>query len=222
MKNTIVFKDNKTKQKVEISQIRRWVLKSVSKTTPATAVTLHFIKKFLDSKHDGISRLPETKMVIKNLIDSGRLVKIEGRIATGKTNQKHENVPKNVSKSTRNRKIEETDGKETESCAKIVISAARVTESTGNEAETMANQQDTDERETETAAKKIENAGKGNENVEMKSMLEHYVDEGSMHKSNIIPSAKANKKEKRQNNPKRRNSKLRSFSKIADKKNSQK
>ncbi|GFY62318.1 uncharacterized protein TNIN_211261 [Trichonephila inaurata madagascariensis] len=106
MKNTIAFKDNKIKQSVEISQIRRWVLKCVSSNQmPATAVTMHCIKKFLDSKHNGISRLPETKLVIKKLIDSGRLVKIDGRITPGKTNRKHKHVSKNVSKSTRNRKI---------------------------------------------------------------------------------------------------------------------
>ncbi|GFV24269.1 uncharacterized protein TNCV_685491 [Trichonephila clavipes] len=221
MKNTIAFKNNKTKQNVDISQIRRWVLKCVSKTTPATAVTMHCIKKFLDSKHNGISRLPETKLVIKNLINSGRLVKIDGRIATGKTNQKHENVQKNVSKSTQNREMEGTNGKEAESDARKVISVAKVTESTGNESEMMANQQDTAERETETAAKKMENAGKGNEDVEMKSMLERYTDKGSVHKSNIS-SAKANKKERRPSNPKRKNSKLRSLSKITGKKNSQK
>ncbi|GFY62316.1 uncharacterized protein TNIN_211241 [Trichonephila inaurata madagascariensis] len=219
MKNTIAFKNKKTKQNVEISQIRRWVLKCVSKTTPATAVTMHCIKKFLDSKHNGISRLPETKLVIKNLINNGRLVKIDGRIATVKTNQKHENVPKNVSKSTQNRQME---GTEVEPGARKVTSIAKVTESTGNESETMANQKDTAERETEIAAKKMENAGKENEDVEMKSMLERYADKEIVHKSNIIPSAKANKKERRPSNPKRKNSKLRSFSKITGKKNSQK
>ncbi|GBN24147.1 hypothetical protein AVEN_11319-1 [Araneus ventricosus] len=72
----------------EMNKIRRWILKSVSKATPETAVTLYSIKKFLDSKQNGLSINPETKLVMKRLTESGHLVKIDGNTLMAKIAQK--------------------------------------------------------------------------------------------------------------------------------------
>ncbi|GFR00531.1 uncharacterized protein TNCT_253791 [Trichonephila clavata] len=132
MKDTAVVKDKKTKQAPERSQIRRWILKSVAETTPKTAITLHSIKKFLDSKQNGISSNPETKLILKKLLESGNLIKIDGKFASaGKPAQiekqqatvksKKGNEMKNLTKIKRGRKPKDitekemkTDGKEAE------------------------------------------------------------------------------------------------------------
>ncbi|GBO21621.1 hypothetical protein AVEN_204622-1, partial [Araneus ventricosus] len=89
----------KSKQEVEKSKIRRWILKSVSETTPQTAVTLYAMKKFLDSKQSGLSNNPETKLVIKRLTESGHLVKIDGKFANGKNSPKDKQPPAQKRKS---------------------------------------------------------------------------------------------------------------------------
>ncbi|GBM18935.1 hypothetical protein AVEN_1564-1 [Araneus ventricosus] len=88
MKSAATMKDKKSKQEDEMNKIRRWILKSVSKATPETAVTLYSIKKFLDSKQNGLSINPETKLVMKRLTESGHLVKIDGKYIDGKNSQK--------------------------------------------------------------------------------------------------------------------------------------
>ncbi|GFY62317.1 hypothetical protein TNIN_211251 [Trichonephila inaurata madagascariensis] len=60
MKTTNAFNETKNKQSIEARQIRRWILKSVSDIPPEKAVTFHYIKKFLESKQNGISNHPET------------------------------------------------------------------------------------------------------------------------------------------------------------------
>ncbi|GFU07051.1 uncharacterized protein NPIL_135821 [Nephila pilipes] len=89
MKTTAAAKD-KSKQIAEKNQIRRWILKSVAETTRKTAITLNAIKKFLDSKQKNVSSKPETKMILKRLVDSGQLVKIDGRFTAGKPRKKNE------------------------------------------------------------------------------------------------------------------------------------
>ncbi|GFT33139.1 uncharacterized protein NPIL_538311 [Nephila pilipes] len=128
MKNIVATQDKKSKQAAEKSQIRRWILKSVAETTPKTAVTLHSIKKFLDSKQIGISNNPEVKMILKNLVDNGNLIKINCRFAAGKPNQvekqqatgkgKKRNEIKNLAKSNRGRKVKEIAVKEIKTDAK--------------------------------------------------------------------------------------------------------
>ncbi|GFS75994.1 uncharacterized protein NPIL_302351 [Nephila pilipes] len=88
MADTTDVKDKKKKQIAEKNQIRRWILKSVAETTRKTAVTLNAIKKFLDSKQNGISGKPDTKLMIKRLLDSGHLIKVDGRFSAGKPSQK--------------------------------------------------------------------------------------------------------------------------------------
>ncbi|GFV00225.1 uncharacterized protein TNCV_3322761 [Trichonephila clavipes] len=132
MKDIVVVKDKKTKPAPERSQIRRWILKSVAETTPKTAITLYSIKKFLDSKQNGISNNPETKLMLRKLIESGNLIKINGKFAfAGKPAQiekqqatvkskKKKRETKNLTKSKKGRKPKDTtekemkNGKETE------------------------------------------------------------------------------------------------------------
>ncbi|GBN30550.1 hypothetical protein AVEN_168085-1 [Araneus ventricosus] len=82
----------------EMNKIRRWILKSISKATPETAVTLYSIKKFLDSKQNGLSINPETKLVMKRLTESGHLVKIDGKYFDGKNSPKDKQSPAQKSK----------------------------------------------------------------------------------------------------------------------------
>ncbi|GBM81725.1 hypothetical protein AVEN_113945-1 [Araneus ventricosus] len=93
MKDAATMKDKKSKEEVEMNKIRRWILKSVSKATPETAVTLYSIKKFLDSKQNGLSNNPETKLAMKRLTESGHLVKIDGRYFDGKNSPKDKQPP---------------------------------------------------------------------------------------------------------------------------------
>ncbi|GIY29720.1 uncharacterized protein CDAR_506291 [Caerostris darwini] len=88
MQDKKAVKVKKARKVVEKQQIRRWILKSVAETTPKTAITLHSIKKFLDSKQNGASNNPETKMIIKRLLESGHLRKVDGRYAAGKRKEK--------------------------------------------------------------------------------------------------------------------------------------
>ncbi|GBN69192.1 hypothetical protein AVEN_150796-1 [Araneus ventricosus] len=99
MKNAATVKDEKSKQDAEKNKIRRWILKSVSKTTPEKTVTLYAIKKFLDSKQSGLSNNPETKLVINRLTESGHLVKIDGKFADGKNSPKDKQPPAQKRKS---------------------------------------------------------------------------------------------------------------------------
>ncbi|GFS51166.1 uncharacterized protein NPIL_377921 [Nephila pilipes] len=217
MKNPITVKNKKNKQNVETGQIRRWILKCVSNTTPETAITLQCVKKFLDSKQNGVSSLAETKSVLKDLLDRGHLIKINGRIASGKIGQKQqlseiESVPKNLTNNNKNRKSEQTDRKEAEAVAKRVLSIVMETESTGKETEIWSKKQGAIEKGSETASKKVETVGKETGNVDI-STLERIVDDENMHKINIIHSAQINKKEKSLKYPKRRNSKLKNYTK---------
>ncbi|GIY12484.1 uncharacterized protein CEXT_146641 [Caerostris extrusa] len=88
MKDKNAVKARKGRKLSNKNQIRRWILKSVAETTPKTAITLHAIKKFLDSKQNGVSNNPETKMITKRLLESGHLRKVDGRYAAGKRNEK--------------------------------------------------------------------------------------------------------------------------------------
>ncbi|GBM64824.1 hypothetical protein AVEN_178555-1 [Araneus ventricosus] len=99
MKDAATMKDKKSKEEVEMNKIRRWILKSVSKATPETAVTLYSIKKFLDSKQNGLSINPETKLVMKRLTESGHLVKIDGKYFDGKNSPKDKQPPAQKRKS---------------------------------------------------------------------------------------------------------------------------
>ncbi|GFY61632.1 uncharacterized protein TNIN_131051 [Trichonephila inaurata madagascariensis] len=88
---------NSHKQMDVRSKIRKWILKSVSDSSRRTSVTLYSIKKFLDTKHHGISNTPETKLILKRLVDNGHLIKVDGRFASAdpdyrerkEQNQKH-------------------------------------------------------------------------------------------------------------------------------------
>ncbi|KAF8783260.1 hypothetical protein HNY73_013449 [Argiope bruennichi] len=123
MKNIAPIKDKKSKQEVEKNKIRRWILKYVSKTTPATAITLQSIKKFLDSKQNGLSVNPETKLIIKRLTETGRLVKIDGKFSDGKNSSKDQQPPaqkrkskselKNLAKNSVTRLAERSSSQET-------------------------------------------------------------------------------------------------------------
>ncbi|GFY43787.1 uncharacterized protein TNIN_230991 [Trichonephila inaurata madagascariensis] len=126
MKDTAVVKDKKTKPAPEKSQIRRWILKSVAETTPKTAITLYAIKKFLDSKQNGISNNPETKLILRKLLESGNVIKINGKFAfAGKPAQiekqqatvksKKRNETKNLTKSKKGRKPRDITEKEMKS-----------------------------------------------------------------------------------------------------------
>ncbi|GBO15385.1 hypothetical protein AVEN_203419-1 [Araneus ventricosus] len=99
MKDAATVKDEKRKQQDEKNKIRRWILKSVSETTPQSAVTLYAIKKFLDSKQSGLSSNPETKLVIKRLTESGHLLKIDGKFTDGKNSPKDKQPPAQKRKS---------------------------------------------------------------------------------------------------------------------------
>ncbi|GFX03376.1 uncharacterized protein TNCV_4633881 [Trichonephila clavipes] len=88
------------------SKIRKWILKSVSDSSRRSSVTLYSIKKFLDAKHHGISNTPETKLILKRLVDKGHLIKVDGRFAFAdpdyrerkEQNQKHNEKRKTVMK----------------------------------------------------------------------------------------------------------------------------
>ncbi|GFT44863.1 uncharacterized protein NPIL_294981 [Nephila pilipes] len=147
MKTTNAPKDKKIKQNVEANQIRRWILKSVSKTSPETAVTIHYIKKFLESKQSGISNHPETKITLKRLIGSGHLIKVNGRIATAKSDEKDKKQSKetrnsgtkvkSLTKTKKDGKNEETAGKENETIGKMTETAKDVP--VANETEMLTN-----------------------------------------------------------------------------------
>ncbi|GFQ85856.1 uncharacterized protein TNCT_396911 [Trichonephila clavata] len=84
-------KEKKSKPAADKYQIRRWILKSVAETTRKTAVTLNSIKKFLESKQKNVSVKSETKMILKRLLESGHLVKVDGRFFAGKVNLRKKN-----------------------------------------------------------------------------------------------------------------------------------
>ncbi|GFQ66795.1 uncharacterized protein TNCT_396901 [Trichonephila clavata] len=118
MKAPASSKEMKNKPSAEKNQIRRWILKSVSETTRKNAITLNAIKKFLESKQKNISRKPETKMILKRLVDSGQLVKIDGRFTAGKPSPRKKserNQPrKNDSRKpspVKGNKVRKTEGK---------------------------------------------------------------------------------------------------------------
>ncbi|GBO13406.1 hypothetical protein AVEN_258663-1 [Araneus ventricosus] len=104
MKDAATVKNEKSKQEVEKSKIRRWILNRYRNDTQ-TAVTLYAMKKFLDSKQSGLSNNPETKLVIKRH-ESGHLVKIEGFLmakmpkgqAASSSESKSGNESKNLAK----------------------------------------------------------------------------------------------------------------------------
>ncbi|GFY42675.1 uncharacterized protein TNIN_176781 [Trichonephila inaurata madagascariensis] len=97
-------KDKRSKSVADKHQIRRWILKSVAETTRKTAVTLNSIKKFLDSKQKNVSGKSETKMILKRLLDSGHLVKADGRFFAGKANLRKKNERSQSRKSDGKRK----------------------------------------------------------------------------------------------------------------------
>ncbi|GFV24268.1 uncharacterized protein TNCV_685481 [Trichonephila clavipes] len=90
--------NEKNKQSIEARQIRRWILKSVSDIPPEKAVTFHYIKKVLESKQNGMSNHPETKLTLKRLIESGHLTKVNGKITRGKSDEKDKKQCKDNSK----------------------------------------------------------------------------------------------------------------------------
>ncbi|GFQ89453.1 uncharacterized protein TNCT_192651 [Trichonephila clavata] len=98
MKTTNAVHVKKNKQNIEVKQICHWILKSVSNIPPERAVTFHYIKKFLESKQNGISNHPETKLALKRLIDGGHLMKVNGKIARGKLDEKDKKQCKENSK----------------------------------------------------------------------------------------------------------------------------
>ncbi|GIX87680.1 ENTH domain-containing protein [Caerostris extrusa] len=86
----------KRKSSMERNKIRRWILMAVSNIKGNIGATIFHIRKFLDSKQNGISNKPEMKLMLKRLLESGYLVKNEGKYkvknlkkkSTGKEKQK--------------------------------------------------------------------------------------------------------------------------------------
>ncbi|GFU07042.1 uncharacterized protein NPIL_135781 [Nephila pilipes] len=118
MNDMSLIKEKKSKLAADKNQIRRWILKSVAETTRKTAVTLNSIKKFLDSKQKNVSAKTETKMILKRLVESGHLVKIDGRFCAGKSSSKKKNERSQLRKSdskrkspSRSNKIRKAEGK---------------------------------------------------------------------------------------------------------------
>ncbi|KAF8773956.1 hypothetical protein HNY73_016561 [Argiope bruennichi] len=63
----------------EKDKIRKWILMAVASVQISKGMTIQQIKKFLDSKQDGLSMKPEMKLILKRLLETGHLKKKEGR-----------------------------------------------------------------------------------------------------------------------------------------------
>ncbi|GFR01495.1 hypothetical protein TNCT_710861 [Trichonephila clavata] len=72
------------KPSYEKTNIRRWIITAVS-NVKGNRATIHHIRKYLDSKKTGLSNKPETKLIMKKLLDIGRLVKVDGKYALRKS-----------------------------------------------------------------------------------------------------------------------------------------
>ncbi|GFT76931.1 hypothetical protein NPIL_204251 [Nephila pilipes] len=96
------------------SKIRRWILKSFSRRK-SKIVSKEFIQHYLRSNKSGFADSPELKSVLKMLVKSGHLIRIDGNYTlrqypnphmedkpvkrTGKTKSNAKKLPKNVLKS---------------------------------------------------------------------------------------------------------------------------
>ncbi|GFU32717.1 hypothetical protein NPIL_686081 [Nephila pilipes] len=72
------------KPSTEKMNIRRWIITAVS-NVKGNKATIHHIRKYLESKKTGLSNKPETKLIMKKLLDIGRLVKVDGKYALRKS-----------------------------------------------------------------------------------------------------------------------------------------
>ncbi|GFY27151.1 ENTH domain-containing protein [Trichonephila clavipes] len=77
MSNSVVLKNRKASY--DKIKIRRWILTAVSNVKSKIGVTIHHIRKFLEAKKNGLSTKPETKLILKRLLDTGHLRKMEGK-----------------------------------------------------------------------------------------------------------------------------------------------
>ncbi|GFT78726.1 hypothetical protein NPIL_189771 [Nephila pilipes] len=77
MSTSIMLKNRKAAY--DRVQIRKWILVAVTNFKSRAGVTIHHIRKFLDAKRNGLSTKPETQLILKRLLDSGYLLKKEGK-----------------------------------------------------------------------------------------------------------------------------------------------
>ncbi|KAF8773954.1 hypothetical protein HNY73_016559 [Argiope bruennichi] len=69
----------------EKAKIRKWILLAVASVKGSNGVTIQHIKKFLDTKQDGLSMKPETKLILKRLLETGHLKKKDGKYVIKKS-----------------------------------------------------------------------------------------------------------------------------------------
>ncbi|KAF8764016.1 hypothetical protein HNY73_022139 [Argiope bruennichi] len=72
----------------EKAKIRKWILMAVANSKDSKGVTTQHIKKFLDSKQDGLSSKPETMLLLKRLLETGHLAKKDGKFVIKKPKKK--------------------------------------------------------------------------------------------------------------------------------------
>ncbi|KAF8764017.1 hypothetical protein HNY73_022140 [Argiope bruennichi] len=72
----------------EKAKIRKWILTAVTNSKDSKGVTTQHIKKFLDSKQDGLSSKPVIMLVLKRLLETGHLVKKDGKYVIKKSKRK--------------------------------------------------------------------------------------------------------------------------------------
>ncbi|GBM26281.1 hypothetical protein AVEN_66520-1 [Araneus ventricosus] len=72
----------------EKAKVRKWMLMADASSKGSNGVTIHHMENFLDSKQSGLSSKPETKLILKNLVETGRLAKKDGEYAIKKSKKK--------------------------------------------------------------------------------------------------------------------------------------
>ncbi|KAF8774232.1 hypothetical protein HNY73_016807 [Argiope bruennichi] len=71
----------------EKAKIRKWILMAAASLKGNNGVTVQHIKKFLDTKKDGLSNKPETKLILNRLLETGHLKKKDGKYVIKRSNK---------------------------------------------------------------------------------------------------------------------------------------
>ncbi|KAF8773953.1 hypothetical protein HNY73_016558 [Argiope bruennichi] len=102
---------------LEKAKIRKWILMAVASDKSNKGVTIQHIKKFLDSKQDGLSNKPEMKLILKRLLETGHLKKKDGKFVIKKSKNK---APVKVTKRSKSplRKTSQSIGRRPKSTSK--------------------------------------------------------------------------------------------------------
>ncbi|XP_071044323.1 uncharacterized protein [Parasteatoda tepidariorum] len=72
----IIEEDMKNDVKEDKKKLRQWILKAASTESGKSGISWVRIKKFVDSKQAGLAEKPEAKEILKKLIETGLIVKV--------------------------------------------------------------------------------------------------------------------------------------------------